>query len=208
MSTLENNRVTLVGTILTKLTFDHEVAGEKFHKFFLSVDRASEKNDLLPVVISERAFEVTDGDDFIGCRVRVEGSFRSFSLHENGKHSLILTVFADQVNPAGDAKDYNEIVLEGFLCKQPIYRKTPLGREIADCLVAVNRPYGKSDYIPCLAWGRNANYMSSFEAGVKIRLEGRIQSRTFQKKLSETEFEERVAYEVSMSKFEILGANR
>ena len=208
MSKLENNRVTLIGTILTKFTFDHEAAGEKFYKFFLSVDRVSENSDLIPVLVSERAYDVADGTDFIGLRVKVEGSYRSYNLHENEKSRLILKVYADQVETAEHEEDHNEIVLEGFLCKQPIYRKTPLGREIADCLLAVNRPYGKSDYIPFLAWGRNANYLSSFEAGTKVCLEGRIQSRTYQKKLSETEFEERVAYEVSMSKFEVLGANR
>lgn len=208
MSALENNRVTLVGTIITKLTYDHEVFGEKFYRFGLSVNRLSENSDIVPVIVSERTFEVTDGDDFIGYCVRIDGSFRSYSLHENGKHRLILSVLADQVESAESSNDYNKIVLEGFVCKQPTYRKTPLGREVSGFLLAVNRPYGNSDYIPCLAWGRNANYLSRCEVGTKLQLEGRIQSRSYRKKISETEFEERVAYEVSMSKFKVLGANR
>lgn len=206
MNTLkDNNRVTLVGTIMTMFTFSHEVFGEKFYQATLVTERTSGKYDDLPIVVSERTLDVTA--DYIGCRAKIDGCFRSFNLHENGKSHLILQVFVMDIEDAGQKRDTNNIVLEGYLCKKPIYRKTPRGREIADILLAVNRGYGKSDYIPCLAWGRNAGYVSQFEVGTKLRLEGRIQSRTFCKKLSETEFEERTVYEVSISRFNLLEAN-
>lgn len=199
-----NNKVTLVGTIISKLTYDHEVFGEKFYKGYLTVARKSGTEDVLPLMISERSIDVTA--DFIGCRVKVDGYFRSYSLHENGKHQLKLSVLVVDIDDAGELKDESTIVLKGFLCKKPAYRETPLKREITDCLLAVNRAYGKSDYIPCIFWGRNAGYVSQFDIGTKLRLEGRIQSRTYNKKLSDTEFEERTAYEVSVSRVELLGA--
>lgn len=202
-----NNKVALVGTIISKFTYDHEVHGEKFYKGYLTVARKSGTEDVLPLMFSERIIDVTA--DFIGCRVKVDGHLRSYSLHENnGKHKLKLSVLVVDVDDAGELRDSSTIVLEGFLCKKPVYRETLLGKEIADCLLAVNRAYGKSDYIPCIAWGRNAGYVSQFDIGTKLRLEGRIQSRTYNKKLSETEFEERTAYEVSIGAFAITGANR
>lgn len=201
-----NNKVALVGTIISKFTYSHEVFGEKFYMIDLSVVRKSGTADIIPLMISERTIDVTE--DFIGCRVKVDGYFRSYSLHENGKHQLKLSVLVADIDDAGELKDESTIVLEGFLCKKPTYRETPLKREITDCLLAVNRAYGKSDYIPCIVWGRNAGYVSQFNIGTKLHLEGRIQSRVYQKKLSETEFEERTAYEVSVSSFKLLGANR
>lgn len=201
-----NNKVTLVGTIISKFTYSHDVFGEKFYMADLAVERNSGTEDVLPLMVSERTINV--GEDFIGYRVMVEGYFRSFNRQEEDKKRLILSVFVANVYDAGEKRDGNHIELEGFIVKKPIYRTTLLGREITDFLVAVNRAYGKSDYIPCIAWGRNAGYVSQFEVGTKLRLEGRIQSRAYNKKLSETEFEERTAYEVSVSRFKLLGANR
>ena len=205
MSTLENNKVTLVGTIMTMFTFSHEYCGEKFYQATLVVNRKSGTDDNIPIIVSERTLDVTE--DYIGCRVVIEGHFNSYNLHKDGKYHLILQVFVEDIDNAYSDRDYNHIVLEGYLCKKPNYRKTPLGREITDMLLAVNRPYGKSDYIPCIAWGRNAGYMSQFEVGTKVRLEGRVQSRAYGKKVSETEYEDRVAYEVSVSKFKLMEAN-
>lgn len=199
-----NNKVTLVGTIISKFTYDHEVFGEKFYKGYLTVARKSGTEDVLPLMISERIIDVTE--DFIGCRVKVDGHLRSYNRQEGDKKRLKLSVLVVDIDDAGELKDESTIVLEGFLCKKPIYRETPLKREITDCLLAVNRAYGKSDYIPCIVWGRNAGYVSQFNIGTKLRLEGRIQSRTYNKKLSETEVEERTAYEVSVSRVELLGA--
>lgn len=201
-----NNKVILVGTIISKFTYSHEVFGEKFYMVNLSVERKSGTADIIPLMISERTIDVTA--DFIGCVVKVEGYYRSYNHHDGKKHYLKLSVFVTEIEDAGQLGDNNVIVLEGFLCKKPVYRKTPMGRDITDFLFAVNRAYGKSDYIPCIAWGRNAGYMSKFDIGTKLRVEGRIQSRTYNKKLSENEFEERTAYEVSVNKFAILGANR
>lgn len=205
MNTNKNNKVTLIGTIISELTFDHEVFGEKFYMAYLTTERKSGTADVLPLLISERIIDTTT-TDYIGCRVKVNGHFRSYNRQEEDKKHLILSVLVEDIESAGEQQDDSEIVLEGFLCKKPTYRKTPLGREITDCLVAVNRAYGKSDYIPRIVWGRNAGYMSQFDVGTKFRLEGRIQSRAYQKKLSETEFEDRTAYEVSVSRFELLEA--
>lgn len=201
-----NNKVTLVGTIESEFTYSHEVFGEKFYMVDLAVARKSGIVDFLPLMISERIIDVTD--DFRGSDVKVEGYFRSYNHRTENEHHLRLSVFVTEIEDAGELRDNNVIVLEGFLCKKPVCRVTPKGREIVDFLFAVNRAYGKSDYIPCIAWGRNAGYVSQFDIGTKLRLEGRIQSRTYNKKLSETEFEERTAYEVSVCKFAILGANR
>lgn len=201
-----NNKVTLVGTIISKFTYSHEVFGEKFYMADLVSERKSGTVDILPLMISERIIDVTG--DFIGYIVKVEGFFRSYNHHDGKKHYLKLSVFVTEIEDAGGWRDTNSIILEGFLCKKPVYRVTPKGREIVDFLFAVNRAYGKSDYIPCIAWGRNAGYVSQFDIGTKLRVEGRIQSRTYEKKLSEKELEERTAYEVSVSKFAILGANR
>ena len=144
----------------------------------------------------------------IGRIVEATGQFRSYNRHETGRNKLVLSVFAREIEFLESFDDYtktNQIYLDGYICKDPIYRKTPLGREIADLLIAVNRPYGKSDYIPCIAWGRNARYASGFSVGSRIRIWGRVQSREYTKKLSETDSEKRIAYEVSVSKLEEVG---
>lgn len=201
--TMENNKVTVIGTIVSEFTFSHAVYGEGFYVTDLSVNRLSEQADIIPLLISERLIDVTR--DFRGCTIEATGQFRSYNRHEGTKNRLVLSVFVREVNFMEEFTDYtktNQIFLDGYICKEPIYRKTPLGREIADLLVAVNRPYGKSDYIPCISWGRNARFASGFNVGTRVTIWGRVQSRDYTKKLSETECEKRTAYEVSVSKLE------
>ena len=200
---MENNRVTVIGTIVSDFTFSHAVFGEGFYLVDLSVNRLSEQADVIPLMVSERLMDVTR--DYRGCTIEADGQFRSYNRHEGVKNRLVLSVFVREVQFLEEFTDYtmtNQIFLDGYICKEPIYRKTPLGREIADLLVAVNRPYGKSDYIPCIAWGRNARFASGFSVGTRIQIWGRVQSREYTKKLSETECEKRTAYEVSVSKLE------
>ena len=200
---MENNRVTVIGTIVSDFTFSHAVFGEGFYLVDLSVNRLSEQADVIPLMVSERLMDVTR--DYRGCTIEADGQFRSYNRHEGVKNRLVLSVFVREVQFLEEFTDYtktNQIFLDGYICKEPIYRKTPLGREIADLLVAMNRPYGKSDYIPCIAWGRNARFASGFSVGTRIQIWGRVQSREYTKKLSETECEKRTAYEVSVSKLE------
>lgn len=200
---IENNQVTVTGEIAGPFVFSHEVFGEGFYMGELLVKRLSNSDDRVPVMISERLIDVTE--DYQGEYITVNGQFRSYNRHEDQKNHLILSVFAREVTFVEEELDgakTNSICLDGYICKEPVYRKTPLGREIADLLLAVNRPYGKSDYIPCICWGRNARYASSFEVGEHVRILGRIQSREYIKKLTETETERRIAYEVSVSKLE------
>ena len=200
---MENNKVTVIGTIVSGFTFSHAVFGEGFYLVDLLVNRLSEQADTIPLMISERLIDVTK--DYRGCTMEASGQFRSYNRHEEKKNRLVLSVFAREVEfldeEVENAKT-NQIFLDGYICKPPVYRKTPLGREIADLLIAVNRPYGKSDYIPCICWGRNARFASGFEVGGHAQIWGRIQSREYVKKLSETESERRIAYEVSVSKLE------
>ena len=200
---MENNKVSFIGTVVSEFTFSHEVFGEGFYLVDLSVSRLSEQADIIPLMISERLIDVTK--NYEGCTVEAIGQFRSYNRHEGAKNRLVLSVFVREVNFLPEFTDYtktNQIFLDGYICKEPIYRKTPLGREIADILLAVNRPYGKSDYIPCIAWGRNARYASGFAVGTRVCIWGRVQSREYTKKLSDVECEKRVAYEVSVSKLE------
>lgn len=200
---IENNRVSVIGEVVSGFTFSHEVFGEGFYVMDLAVNRLSEQMDVIPLMVSERLMDVTR--DYVGCTLEAVGQFRSYNRHEGNKNRLVLSVFVREVSFLEEFTDYtktNQIFLDGYICKAPIYRKTPLGREIADILLAVNRPYGKSDYIPCIAWGRNARYASGFEVGIRVRVWGRVQSREYTKKLSETQCEKRVAYEVSVSKLE------
>lgn len=203
--TIENNKVSVIGKIISEFTFSHEVFGEGFYILEIAVNRLSDQADAIPLMISERLIDVKK--DYRGQTIEAIGQFRSYNRHEGTKNRLVLSIFVREYSFIEEFTDYtktNQILLDGFICKQPIYRKTPLGREIADLLVAVNRPYGKSDYIPCIAWGRNARYASQFEVGSRIRLWGRVQSREYTKKISETETEKRVAYEVSVSKLEFI----
>ena len=202
---IENNKVSVIGEIISGFTFSHEVFGEGFYMVDVAVNRLSEQADVIPLMISERLIDVEA--DYIGCTMEALGQFRSYNRHEGTKNRLVLSIFVREIHFLEEFTDYtktNQIFLDGYICKAPIYRKTPLGREIADLLLAVNRPYGKSDYIPCIAWGRNARYASGFEVGARVKVWGRVQSREYTKKLSETECEKRIAYEVSVSKLECL----
>lgn len=200
---IENNQVTIMGEVASEFTFSHEVFGEGFYIVEVLVRRLSNSDDRIPLMISERLIDVTQ--DYRGEYIMVSGQFRSYNKHEEHKNHLVLSVFVREVafvEEEMDGAKTNNIMLDGYICKQPIYRKTPLGREIADLLLAVNRPYGKSDYIPCICWGRNARYASNFEVGEHVQIFRRIQSREYVKKLTETETEKRIAYEVSVSKLE------
>ena len=205
---IENNRVCIIGEVVSEFTFSHEVFGEGFYIANVSVNRLSDMVDIIPLMISERLIDVTK--DYRGRKIEVSGQFRSYNRHEGVKNKLVLSIFVRELRfieddevPEEQSKS-NQIFLDGYVCKPPIYRKTPLGREIADILVAVNRPYGKSDYIPCIAWGRNARYASTFEVGGHIQIWGRVQSREYVKKINEEESEKHVAYEVSVSKLEYI----
>lgn len=205
---IENNRVSVIGVVVSQFQFSHEVFGEGFYILELSVNRLSDQADVIPLMISERLINVKE--DYRGRTMEAVGQFRSYNRHEGTKNRLVLSVFVREYQFMEEFTDYtktNQIFLDGFICKAPVYRKTPLGREIADLLLAVNRPYGKSDYIPCISWGRNARYASSFEVGARIRVWGRVQSREYTKKITEEESEKRIAYEVSVSKLEYVEEN-
>ena len=206
----ENNHLVLVGKVTSEKRFSHEVYGEKFYNFDLSVPRLSGNADLIPITISERL--LTNKDIEMDSKVTVIGQFRSYNSYDNDRNRLILTVFAkditfaeDQENDVKVGKDIvsNEVVLNGYICKKPIYRKTPFGREISDILLAFNCAYTKSDYIPCIAWGRNARFCENMEVGTAVKIIGRVQSRTYEKKHEDGTVETRVAYEVSVASLEI-----
>lgn len=201
----ENNIVEVAGEVVTEPEYSHEAFGERFYIFSISVKRLSGMLDIIPVTISERAINI--GEISVGKRFKIYGQFRSFNKHMEHEHRLILSVFARDIIELDDNQldvSENYIFLDGYLCKEPLYRKTPLGREIVDLLVAANRSYGKSDYIPCIAWGRNARYASGLDVGMNIKIYGRIQSREYQKRISDTETETRTAYEVSVSRIELV----
>lgn len=202
---IENNKVTIMGEIVSGFTFSHEIFGEGFYMMDVRCKRLSESYDTIPIMVSERLMDVTA--DYTGELICVNGQFRSYNRHEERKNRLVLSVFAREVGFVDEMEESsktNQIFLDGYICKEPIYRKTPLGREIADLLLAVNRPYGKSDYIPCICWGRNARYASNFKVGERCAIWGRIQSREYMKKLDDNNVEKRIAYEVSVSKMELL----
>lgn len=194
-----NNLVKLTGMIISEPVFDHESNGEKFYRAFLEVKRLSDTEDVIPLLISERGFDL---DDIVGKRVDVVGQFRSHNHHDGEKNHLILNVFVTELYDSDREEDANEIVLDGYVTKEPIYRETPKGREIADILFAVNRDYNKSDYIPCIVWGRNAVYASELPVGTHLKLTGRIQSRNYTKRYPDGTEENRTTYEVSVSKIE------
>ena len=203
---IENNQVTIMGEVISGFTFSHEVFGEGFYMVDVDVKRLSNPRDRIPVMVSERLIDLRQ--HYEGEYLMICGQFRSYNRHEEQKNRLVLSVFAREVTFIEEEPDgarTNNILLDGYICKLPVYRKTPLGREIADLLLAVNRPYGKSDYIPCICWGRNARFASAFEVGEHVQILGRIQSREYVKKLSETETQKRIAYEVSVSKLECVG---
>lgn len=202
---VKNNKVTLSGEIVSNFGFSHECYGEGFYTATLSSERTSGQKDIIQIMVSERLIDVKA--EWEGRFMRVNGQFRSYNKHEDGRRHLELSVFVREFEDITEERDFgledeNLISLDGYICKEPKYRETPLGREITDILLAINRQYGKSDYIPMICWGRNAVYASGLEIGTRLRIDGRIQSREYEKKISETETETRVAYEVSISKME------
>ena len=211
---LENNYLTLVGKVTGEKKFSHEIYGERFYTFNLSIPRLSGNADIIPITISERLLE----DDTLveGKKLLIKGQFRSYNSYENERNRLILTVFAKDLQEIEEdseetendivRKDIitNEVVLIGYICKKPIYRQTPFGREISDLLLAVNRAYNKSDYIPCIAWGRNARFCQNLEVGSQVKIVGRVQSRTYEKKHEDGTVENRIAYEVSVGSLEVM----
>lgn len=200
---MENNEVLITGNIHTPLEYDHQLYGETFYKFYMAIPRLSGYVDLLPVTISDRL--IGDMDMEIGNEIVVEGQLRSYNKQVEGKNRLVLTVFARDIRKkTEEIKNPNHIFLNGFLCKPPIYRVTPFKREISDILMAVNRSYNKSDYIPAIAWGRNARFCETLDVGDQLMIWGRIQSRIYQKRLGNDEIEERTAYEVSITKMEMV----
>ncbi len=214
---LENNYLTLVGKVTGEKKFSHEIYGERFYVFNLEISRLSGNADIIPITVSERL--ATDEMLTAGKNLLVKGQFRSYNSYENEKNRLILTVFAKDVIEVEESEQEeeneivkkdtitNEVVLVGYICKAPIYRQTPFGREIADVLLAVNRAYNKSDYIPTIAWGRNARFCQNLEVGTKVKVVGRVQSRMYEKKHDDGTVENRVAYEVSVGSLEIVEEN-
>lgn len=193
-----NNKVYIRGEILSQANFSHEIYGEGFYEMLVLVKRLSGQADILPVTISERLIEEKDLQ--VGSILSAIGQFRSYNKMVDGKSKLMLTVFVRELLPIDESKNPNSIVLSGYICKEPIYRTTPFNREISDILIAVNRAYNKSDYIPCIAWGRNARFVKNLKVGDFITISGRIQSREYQKKFSETDIKTMTAYEVSINK--------
>ena len=207
----ENNQLILVGKVTSEKKFSHEIYGEKFYMFDLKVPRLSGNDDIIPITISERLLLEQDLEP--GKNIIIEGQFRSYNSYENEKNRLVLTVFAKEIKFAENQEEEfkpskentsNEVILDGFICKKPIYRKTPFGREISDILLAVNRAYNKSDYIPCIAWGRNARFCENIAVGTEVRIIGRVQSRQYEKKYEDGTSEMRVAYEVSVASLEVI----
>lgn len=204
-NTEKNNKVYLMGEIVSDAVFSHEVYGEGFYELFVKVLRLSGQADILPVTISERLIQ---GHNLqVGSVICALGQFRSYNKLENGKSRLMLTVFVRELMEEAPTSNPNSIVLSGYICKPPIYRTTPFNREIADLLIAVNRAYNKSDYIPCIAWGRNARFVQNLKVGDRVALSGRIQSREYQKRLSDVESVTMTAYEVSVSKLAAFDAS-
>ena len=202
----DTNIVNLRGELGEELAFSHEIFGEKFYSAKIKIHRLSDTYDILPITISERLLQEIDLNK--NNLVDVVGQLRSYNKNIDNRNKLVLTVFARELNLVKEeAKDPNSIFLDGYICKDPIYRKTPLGREITELLVAINRPYNKSDYIPSIVWGRNAKFAKNLEVGDRVQMWGRVQSRDYEKKLEDGTIEKRVAYEVSISKIKKLDEN-
>lgn len=200
----ENNHAEVIGIVCDEPRISHEIYGEKFYVFTLKIPRLSGISDNVKIMVSDRL--LADVPVAVGDVIEVEGQFRSYNDYENGENRLILTVFAKDIkrSETDSDKNPNSLYLNGFICKAPVYRTTPFGREITDMLLAVNRSYNKSDYIPVIAWGRNARYCKNINIGDNIKVWGRIQSRIYQKHISDEEVIEKTAYEVSVSRMEMV----
>ena len=198
---IENNKANIIGRITKEAEYSHTVNGEKFYETEISCRRGSGAFDLLKVIASEVfLYELTKDN-----KVEIKGRFSSFNKDEGENKHLILTIFAKEVETVDSINDLNELIIEtGYVVKEPVYRKTPRGREITELLIAVNRPYGKADYIPCIAWGRKAQISKNYKIGQKVHIEGRMQSRDYEKKINDIETETRTVYEVSISKIECI----
>lgn len=202
----DTNVVYLRGELDENMEFSHEIFGEKFFNAKIKINRLSESYDILPLTVSERLLQ--DIDIKSNNKVNVIGQLRSYNKNIDNRNRLVLTVFVREIKQVEDEnKDPNSIFLDGYICKEPIYRKTPLGREITDLLVAINRPYNKSDYIPSIVWGRNAKFAKTLKVGDRIQMWGRVQSREYEKKVENGEAIKKVAYEVSISKIKKLSEN-
>lgn len=203
---IENNKIELCGVIASVPELNHKTYGENFYGFRLSCSRKSTEKDMLPIIVSDRLVEIKDLQ--VGKKISVKGQVRTFNKHiSDDKRKLLIMVFARDVREVEEegesAPEFNNNVkLNGYICKPPVYRVTPKGREIADVLIAVNRTYGKSDYIPCITWGRNARYTGNLDVGTRVDVEGRLQSREYTKKLDDGTEEIRTAYEISVSRIE------
>ncbi len=194
----DNNKVYLCGVVDSQPTFSHEIYGEGFYDTTLRVKRLSMQEDIIPITISERL--IAEKNLVVGKKLAIRGQFRSYNKLVENKSKLMLTVFVREIVPEMEGENTNIIELVGYICKEPIYRTTPFKREICDLLLAVNRAYNKSDYLPCIAWGRSARFISGVSVGEKLFISGRIQSREYQKKLEDGQTETRTAYEVSISR--------
>ena len=197
---IEDNEACVIGVVCGYLTYSHDVHGERFYRFMLRSERLSENADLVCVTVSEKMLTEISID--LGLRLKICGQFRSYNNYTGQGNKLVLTLFAKEITQADEEEALNEIYLNGYICKPVVYRVTPFGREIADILLAVNRAYNKSDYIPCIAWGRNARFAKHLEVGQNVKIWGRMQSREYQKKLSETEVVTKTAFEVSVNRLE------
>lgn len=202
LHSFDKNQVFAAGTVKTTPQFSHTVYGETFYTFKLSVPRLSGVDDDLPVTLSERLLHSCQAQ--LGTKLRISGQLRSYNKQIDGSNRLILTVFTHAANSAEEMTPYNEIILEGYICKDVTYRMTPFSREISDLMVAVNRAHNKADYLPCIAWGRNARFSKTLAIGTRVHLEGRIQSRNYQKMTETGETVQRTAYEVSIASISLL----
>lgn len=190
---LTANHITLRGSLLSMPLFSHENHGRRFFRFYLEVPRLSGAVDVLPVIAREdvlNAMELSDGE-----MLTVTGQVRSHNVREDSRRRLLIFVFANLI-VCEDGESLNDVVLEGPLCREPTYRKTPLGREICDVMLAVPRAFRRADYLPCILWGRTALECAQFHTRDILRITGRLQSRTYTKVL-ESGSEERTAYEIS-----------
>jgi len=204
----DTNNIEIRGIISSDFSFSHEVYGEGFYNFIVGASRLSESVDLLPVTVSERlisSMNLAQGD-----LVDIRGQVRSYNnyIQEERRNRLLITIFAREIEQieadTANPKNPNNVYLDGFICKKPVFRETPFGREIADILLAVNRSYNKSDYIPCICWGRNAKFASTLNISDNVRIGGRLQSRVYQKKYDDGSVVEKSAYEISISKIELI----